>query len=147
MTREGVLNQIETLLTTITTPIFEIVYRAEPLSIPTGQRVIAFWYEGDEFDPRQATFGQANPYERFLVRAYWRVQVDAAVREGLELEVWNATRAIKAALRSDQTLSGHCQDLICQDAETGYVDLGASKYRSVQVPVRVLMADQELLEP
>lgn len=148
MSRLGVINTLADLLTAIASPFGPtLVYKAEPLSIPTGDRALAFWYLGDELDSEQTTFGRAHPYEIFMIRCYWRVQVDAAVREDLELEVWNMTRAIKAAVRSDLTLAGNCQDIKVSDAETGYVFIGGSNYRSVQVVIAVLMADQEELSP
>ena len=98
MSRSGALAQIDTLLAAISDPAFVAVYRGEPLAI-SGTPVLAFWLTGrrDDFE----TLGDIGSRVSVTVRAYFRMQDSADVRESIEEEVWDAMYQIDSQLRSD----------------------------------------------
>lgn len=144
MSRSGVLDTLAAHLEAITTPVFAVVLRAEPLAIPASP-LAAFYYTGD--DLLFETLSDASVRERFTIRCYWRVEAAQQVRESIELEVWNANRAIQAALRGDAQLGGNCTDLKIAEASAGYLAVGGPVYRTLEIPLSVHMYASETIAP
>ncbi len=144
MSRQGVLDAIATHLNAVTTPTFQHVIRAEPLSVPASPAV-GFWYAGDStlFE----SLGDVSIEERFIIRALWRIEEASQVRESVELEVWNANRAIQTALRGDSQLGGNCTDLKLAEATVGYVQIGGAVFRALTIPVAVWVYESEAIAP
>ena len=144
MTRAGVLNTIDSLLGSVSTPTFAAVFRGEPLMIPTTP-IVAFWLTQHEED--FTTLGDASTTAEFTIRCYWRMPTAQDVRESLELEVWNAIAGIKSALRGDALLSGNCTDSRPGFASTGYVDLSGITFKVASVPFFVDIYGSETITP
>lgn len=144
MSRQGVLDTIATHLSGVTNPTFAVVLRAEPLAIPASP-LAAYYYTGDE--TLAETLGDVQIAERFTVRCYWRVEAAQQVRESIELEVWNANRAIQAALRGDSQLGGNCTDLKIAEATAGYLSVGGPVYRTLEIPLTVWVYESESIAP
>tara|TARA_R110000787_G_scaffold135936_6_gene248340 strand:+ start:3298 stop:3732 length:435 start_codon:yes stop_codon:yes gene_type:complete len=144
MTRAGVLTTIESLLAGITSPTFTAVLRGEPLLVPSTP-IISFWLSQHEED--FTTLGDASTTAEFSIRCYWRMSSAQAVRENLELEVWNAISSIKSALRGDSNLSGNCTDSRPGFASTGYVDLSGITFKVVDMPFFVDIYGSETITP
>ena len=145
MTRQGVLDTIAAILAAVTTPTAQIVLRAEPLSIPSGERLAAFWYLGDA--TLHESLGDVQVDELFVIQWYWRIQSVADVRQTLELEVWNANRNTQAGLRADSQLGGHATDLKIDEATTGYTTVGDAAFRVLKIPIHVWVYESEPISP
>lgn len=144
MSRAGVIDTIAAHLEAVTTPTFQAVLRTEPLKI-TATPTVAFSYIGDS--TLQESLGDVQIEELFLIRAYWRMEQVEEYRVALELEVWNANRAIQAALRGDSTLGGNCTDLKIDEARAGYVTVAGALCRMVEIPIRVWIYESESIAP
>jgi hypothetical protein len=144
MTRAGVLNTIDSLLGSVSTPTFTSVLRGEPLMIPSTP-IVSFWLTQHEED--FTTLGDASTIAEFTIRCYWRMPTAQDVRESLELEVWNAIAGIKSALRGDAALSGNCTDSRPGFATTGYLDLSGITFKIASVPFFVDIYGSETITP
>ena len=134
MSRSGAMDRIDALLGTVSDPQFTAVLRGEPLAIG-GTPIVAYWIVGRTLD--FTTLADVSNTTNFLIRAYFRVQVSADVRENLELDVWDALVNIDTALRSDANLAGNCTDSDVGTASAGYVELGGVAYRTIEIPFEV----------
>lgn len=130
MSRSGVLTTIDSLIDGVTSPDFAVVYRGEPLSIPTTP-VAAFWLE--EHNELFTTLGDASTVATFMIRCYWRMVESPDVRETIEAEVWDAIVNIKTALRGDANLSGNCTDSNPTEASIDFEEIGGNVYRTVSI--------------
>ena len=144
MSRSGVLDRIDVLLATVSDPAFTAIYRGEPLALG-GTPVLAFWMVGRTVD--FLTLSDVSTTANFLIRAYFRVQTSADVRENLELDVWDAMVNIDTALRSDSDLDGNCTDTNIGTASAGYVELGGVAYRTVEIPYEVEIYGEVSITP
>jgi hypothetical protein len=144
MTRAGVINTIDTLLGSVSTPTFAAVFRGEPLMIPTSP-VAAFWLTQHEED--FTTLGDASTTAEFTIQCYWRMPSAQDVRESLELEVWNGIAGIKSALRGDSNLSENCTDSRPGFATTGYLDLSGITFKIATIPFFVDIYGSETITP
>ena len=144
MTRAGVLNTIDSLLGSVSSPTLAAVLRGEPLLIPTTP-IVAFWLTQHEED--FTTLGDASTTAEFTIRCYWRMPTAQDVRESLELEVWNAIAGIKSALRGDADLSGNCTDSRPGFATTGYIDLSGITFKTASIPFFVDIYGSETITP
>ena len=86
------MNQIDSLLSGISSPAFVAVYRGEPLAI-SGTPVLAFWVESRR--AKAVTLSNAGSTTTFAIRAYFRVQTSPDVREEAEEEMEELIRNIK----------------------------------------------------
>ena len=144
MSRSGVLSTIDTLIDGVTSPNFTMVYRGEPLSIPTTP-MAAFWIESH--NELFTTLGDVSTTTEFTIQCYWRMVDSPDVRETIEAEVWDAIVNIKTALRGDSNLSGNCTDSRPMDAEVSYEEVGGNVYRIVTIPFEVDIYSEEVITP
>ena len=144
MTRAGVISAIDTALSAVSSPSFTAVYVGEPISI-AGTPTCAFWLSGVSQDFTSLT--DASTSIDFIIRAYWRMQTSADIREDIELDIWNAISGILSGLRGDAALGGNCTDSRPGDASTGYIDLGGVLYRQATVPYTVDLYGSETITP
>lgn len=144
MTRAGIMNQIDTRLSTITSPSFVAVYRGEPLSI-SGTPVMAFWIENRR--PMAQTLTNNGSITTFSIRAYFRVQTSPDVRESAEEDLWDAMYEIDSALMGDASLDGNATDTRLLEADAGYVSIGGSTYRTLTVPYEVDILEDVTVTP
>jgi hypothetical protein len=144
LSRSGALAQIDTLLSTITDPPFVAVYRGEPLAI-AGTPVVAFWMTGRI--PAFETLGDIGSRVSVMIRAFFRMQDSADVRESIELEVWDAMVEIDTKLKSDANLGGHVTDSSVGSATIGYLNMGGGVFRTVSVPFEMQLYGEVTITP
>ncbi len=134
MTRAGALDRMDELLSTITDPPFTAVVRAEPLAL-AGTPVLAFWVQSRV--PGWQTLGNIGSTTTIMVRAYFRMQSSADVRESIELQVWDAMVQIETKLRSDADLAGNVTDSSVGPAQVQYLTIDGAVFRVVTVPFEI----------
>lgn len=115
-------NRIHTLLEGVATPHR---FQLEPGGIQRmpGDRAIAFWFEGES--EKGATLKNVMVTHEIRIRVFWRRPATDAVRErsALELEIWDTTRGIQAALRGDSDLASTVTDMDIGLATRGAVEV------------------------
>jgi hypothetical protein len=130
VSRSGALDRIDVLLSTITDPVFTAVIRAEPLAL-SGTPVLAYWVQGRTNGWQ--TLGDIGSTTTIMIRAYFRLQASADVRESIELELWDSMVEVDSKLRSDANLDGNCTDSTVGSATVSTIDLGGSFYRTATI--------------
>ena len=131
MSRSGAITTIKTIMGAVSSPTFQVVLIGEPLSIPSGDRVITAYFNGES--AKTKTLGNVMVTQNWTVRAYFRVAPSQKAREALELELWNAVRSIQAGFRADSQLGGNVTDLDISLATVGWIDLGGNTFRSILI--------------
>jgi len=144
LSRSGALAQIDTLLAAISDPAFVAVYRGEPLAI-AGTPVLAFWLTGRRSDFE--TLGDIGSVVTVTIRAYFRMQDSADVRESIEEEVWDAMYQIDSQLRSDADLGGNVTDSSLGPATVGYQNMSGGVFRTVSVPYEMELYGEVTITP
>jgi len=144
LTRAGALDRIDVLLSTITDPPFTAVVRAEPLAL-AGTPVLAFWVQSRT--PGWETLTNIGSTTTIMVRAYFRVQASADVRESVELELWDAMVEVDTKLRSDANLAGNCTDSTVGAATVATMDMGGSYYRTATIPFEIQIYGDVTISP
>ena len=144
MSRSGALAQIDTLLSAISDPAFVAVYRGEPLAI-AGTPVLAFWLTERRNDFE--TLGDIGSRVTVTVRAYFRMQDSADVRESIEEEVGDAMYQIASQLRSDADLGGNVTDSSVGAATTGYISMSGGAFRTVTVLYEMELMGEVTITP
>tara|TARA_R110000824_G_scaffold135553_1_gene298848 strand:- start:6281 stop:6697 length:417 start_codon:yes stop_codon:yes gene_type:complete len=138
------MDRIDALLGTVSDPQFTAVLRGEPLSVP-GTPLVAYWLSGRSV--MELTLADSSSTTDFTIRAYFRMQASADVRESVELNIWDAAVNIATALRSDTNLAGNVSDATIGDMTTGYTDIGGVAYRTLEVPYSVLILGEVTITP
>lgn len=144
MTRLGVLDRIDTLLSTITDPAFVGVTRGEPLAL-SGTPTLAFWVSGRSVTGR--TFTKDGSITNFTIRGYFRMVASPNIRESIEKDVWDAIYSIHTVLSSDVELDGNCTSSTIGSAQAGFTEIGGNAYRTISVPFDVEILDDVTLTP
>jgi len=144
MTRAGAMNQIDSLLSGISSPAFVAVYRGEPLAI-SGTPVLAFWVESRR--AKAVTLSNAGSTTTFAIRAYFRVQTSPDVREEAEEDLWDTMYEIDSALMADANLSDNVSDSRLGDATAGYLTMGGNTFRTLTVPYEVDILEDVTISP
>ncbi len=144
MSRSGAIARIDTLLSTITNPAFVAVMRGEPLAI-AGTPLLAFWVAGRTITDETLT--SDGSITNFTIRAYFRLQSSADVRESVEEDVWDAMHNIHAVLGADTELNGNCTYSSVGAAQAGFSELGGTAFRTVSVPFDVEILDDVTVAP
>jgi len=144
MSRSGALDRIDVLLSTITDPAFTAVIRAEPLAL-SGTPVLAYWIQGRTNGWQ--SLGDVGSTTTIMVRAYFRVQTSADVRESVELELWDAMVEVDTKLRSDANLDGNCTDSTVGAATVAMMVIGGSWYRTATIPFSIQIYEEVTITP
>ena len=144
MSRSGAIAQIDTLLSTISSPAFVAVLRGEPLAI-SGTPLLAYWIEGRS--PTAVTLTNVGSTTTFSIRAYFRVQTSPDVRESVELELWDTMYEIDAALMGDANLGENVSDSRLGDGSAGFINLGGNVFRTLTVPYEVDILEDVTITP
>ena len=144
MSRSGALDRIDVLLSTITDPAFTAVIRAEPLAL-SGTPVLAYWVQGRTNGWQ--SLGDVGSTTTIMVRAYFRVQTSADVRESVELELWDAMVEVDTKLRSDANLDGNCTDSTVGAATVTTMGMGGSYYRTATIPFQIEIYGDVTISP
>jgi len=144
VSRSGALDRIDVLLSAITDPAFTAVIRAEPLAL-SGTPVLAYWVHGRSNGWQ--TLGDIGSMTTIMVRAYFRVQASADVRESIELELWDAMVEVDTKLRSDANLDGNCTDSTVGAAIVTTMDIGGSYYRTATIPFQIEIYGDVTISP
>ena len=145
MSRSGAVTTIKSLMDAVTNPTFQVVLIGEPLSIPSGDRVIAAWFNGES--QKSKTLGNVMVTQVWTIRAYFRVGSSQKARESLELELWDAVRNIQSSFRGDSQLSGNCTDLEISLANVGWEDIGGNTFRSITFDLQLIELEAESISP
>ena len=145
MSRSGALTTIKTIMDSVSSPTFQVVLIGEPLSLPSGDRVIAAWFNGES--EKTKTLGNVMVTQVWTVRAYFRVGANMKMRESLELELWNAVRSIQTGFRADSQLGGNVTDLDISLANVGWVDIGGNTFRSISIDLQLIELEAEAIAP
>ena len=144
MSRSGALDRIDVLLSTITDPAFTAVIRAEPLAL-SGTPVLAYWVQGRTNGWQ--TLSDIGSTTTIMVRAYFRMQAAADVRESIELQVWDAMVQIETKLRSDADLAGNVTDSSVGSAQVQYLTIDGAVFRCVTVPFEIQIYEEITITP
>ena len=144
MSRSGALDRIDVLLSTITDPAFVAVIRAEPLAL-SGTPVLAYWVQGRTNGWQ--TLSDIGSTTTIMVRAYFRLQASADVRESIELELWDSMVEVDTKLRSDANLDGNCTDSTVGSASVATMDISGSFYRTATIPFDIQIYEEVPITP
>lgn len=144
MTRAGLIDTVVTILKAVQTPVLQGVYVGEPYE-PPNDRVAALWYTGDS--TWSMSLGDVGVREHFEIAVYWKPGASPQGRQNLELEMWDANRAIQAGLRAQSKLGGNCDDLEIAEAQVGWVDIGGTRLRIVRIPWSAMVFATEPIVP
>ena len=144
MSTSGVLDTIDSLLSSVTDPTPQAVIRGEPLTI-NATPTFSFWIadQSEDFE----TLGDRSTNVTFLIRCYWHLQQPQDLKEALELEVYNAIVNIKKKLASDALLSGNCQYSLPGTATTGYIEMSGNTFKIVTIPFVVSVYSESTITP
>ena len=145
MSRSGAITTIKTIMGAVSSPTFQVVLIGEPLSIPSGDRVISAYFNGES--AKTKTLGNVMVTQSWTVRAYFRVAPSQKAREALELELWNAVRSIQTGFRADSQLGGNVTDLDISLATVGWIDLGGNTFRSISFDLQLIELEAESISP
>lgn len=129
----------------VSSPTFQVVLIGEPLTIPSGDRVISAYFNGES--AKTKTLGNVMVTQNWTVRAYFRVAPSQKSREALELELWDAVRSIQTGFRADSQLGGNVTDLDISLATVGWVDLGGNTFRSISFDLQLIELEAESISP
>jgi hypothetical protein len=144
LSRSGALDRIDVLLSTITDPAFSAVIRAEPLAV-SGSPILAYWVQARTNGWQ--TLGDIGSTTTIMVRAYFRLQASADVRESIELELWDAMVEVDTKLRSDANLDGNCTDSTVGNATVVTLDMGGALFRTVTIPFEIQIYGDVTITP
>ena len=144
MSRSGALDRIDVLLSTITDPAFVAVIRAEPLAL-SGTPVLAYWVQARTNGWQ--TLSDIGSTTTIMVRAYFRLQASADVRESIELELWDAMVEVDTKLRSDANLDDNCTDSTVGNATVSTIDMGGALYRTATIPFDIQLYEEVTITP
>lgn len=145
MSRSGAITTIKTIMGAVSSPTFQVVLIGEPLTIPSGDRVISAYFNGES--AKTKTLGNVMVTQNWTVRAYFRVAPSQKAREALELELWDAVRSIQTGFRADSQLGGNVTDLDISLATVGWVDLGGNTFRSISFDLQLIELEAESISP
>jgi hypothetical protein len=132
------------LLSTITDPAFVAVIRAEPLAL-SGTPVLAYWVQARTNGWQ--TLSDIGSTTTIMVRAYFRLQASADVRESIELELWDSIVEVETKLRSDANLDGNCTDSTVGSATVATLDMGGALYRTATIPFDIQIYEEVTITP
>jgi hypothetical protein len=144
VSRSGALDRIDVLLSTITDPAFTAVIRAEPLAL-SGTPVLAYWVQGRTNGWQ--TLSDIGSTTTIMVRAYFRLQASADVRESIELELWDAMVEVDTKLRGDANLDGNCTDSTVGSATVSTIDMGGALYRTATISFSIQIYEEITITP
>ena len=144
MSRAGALDRIDVLLSTITDPAFVAVIRAEPLAL-SGTPVLAYWVQARTNGWQ--TLSDFGSTTTIMVRAYFRLQASADVRESIELELWDSMVEVDTVLRGDANLDGNCTDSTVGSATVATLDMGGALYRTATIPFDIQLYEEVTITP
>jgi len=144
LSRSGALDRIDVLLSTITDPVFTAVIRAEPLAL-SGTPVLAYWVQARTNGWQ--TLSDIGSTTTIMVRAYFRLQASADVRESIELELWDSMVEVETVLRGDANLDGNCTDSTVGSATVATLDMGGALYRTATIPFDIQLYGEITITP
>jgi len=82
-----------------------------------------------------------------MVRAYFRLQASADVRESIELELWDSMVEVETVLRGDANLDGNCTDSTVGSATVATLDMGGALYRTATIPFDIQLYGEITITP
>ena len=144
MSRSGALDRIDVLLSTITDPAFVAVIRAEPLAL-SGTPILAYWVQARTNGWQ--TLSDIGSTTTIMVRAYFRLQASADVRESIELELRDSMVEVDTVLRGDANLDGNCTDSTVGSATVATLDMGGALYRTATIPFDIQLYEEVTITP
>jgi len=144
LSRSGALDRIDVLLSTITDPAFVAVIRAEPLAL-SGTPVLAYWVQARTNGWQ--TLSDIGSTTTIMVRAYFRLQASADVRESIELELWDSMVELDTVLRGDANLDGNCTDSTVGSGTVATLDMGGALYRTATIPFDIQIYEEITITP
>ena len=144
MSRSGALDRIDVLLSTITDPAFVAGIRAEPLAL-SGTPVLAYWVQARTNGWQ--TLSDIGSTTTIMVRAYFRLQASADVRESIELELWDSMAEVDTVLRGDANLDGNCTDSTVGSGTVATLDMGGALYRTATIPFDIQIYEEITITP
>jgi len=144
LSRSGALDRIDVLLSTITDPAFVAVIRAEPLAL-SGTPVLAYWVQARTNGWQTLT--NIGSTTTIMIRAYFRLQASADVRESIELELWDSMVEVDTKLRSDANLDGNCTDSTVGSATVSTLEVSGSLYRTATIPFSIQIYEEVTITP
>ena len=98
-------------------------------------------------DAGQQTLSDIGSTTTIMVRAYFRLQASADVRESIELELWDAMVEVDTKLRSDANLDGNCTDSTVGSATVSTIDMGGGLYRAATISFEIQLYEEITITP
>jgi hypothetical protein len=111
----------------------------------SGTPVLAYWVQARTNGWQ--TLGDIGSTTTIMVRAYFRLQASADVRESIELELWDAMVEVDTKLRSDANLAGNCTDSTVGSATVATLDMGGALYRTATIPFDIQIYEEVTITP
>lgn len=111
---------------------------------------IRYWYEGEGDSPKMAprTLTDATVFEAIRIAAYWPVATrDKAPAAALDTRVQLFVRQVKNRLNGDSQLGGAVVDIELGNASAGWLTVGDAAWRSVEIPLVVILVDIDTIAP
>jgi hypothetical protein len=153
MTWAGAISALETALTTAAATVNALDTSKEPFDVKGGppfsatSRQVRYWYEGDQESTSGGnTLTRENVEERITIRWYWPViSRDDAWQTAIEIQLQAANRATHSALLGDAHLGEHAIALRIDETTTGWESVGEAWLRTLDIPIRIDMAEVSVI--
>jgi hypothetical protein len=146
MSRSGALDQIETLLGTVTDPALQGITRGEPLSIPAVVWC-AYYLSGQVTMPEMATFGDESTITTVTVRLYFPAITDPQSQSAVETDIWDGIANVRTAILGDSDLGDNVSQLKMPSATVGYEELSGVWYRTTTQPIDLWILSDTTVSP
>jgi hypothetical protein len=111
----------------------------------SGTPVLAYWVQARTNGWQ--TLSDIGSTTTIMVRAYFRLQASADVRESIELELWDAMVEVDTVLRGDANLDGNCTDSTVGSATVATLDMGGALYRTATIPFDIQIYEEVTITP
>lgn len=128
-----------------TTKLFKTVNTHEPKDAPNGVHC-AFYVAGIRTDPARSGANITSAVITIMGRIYLNMLSDP--QDAIDPDIAAATDALFAAYNTDNTLASNAMtiDLLgmsgqALSAQAGYIDIGGTKFRSMDILIPVIVAD------
>jgi len=149
VTWAGAVAALDTALTSAAATVNALDTSKEPFDVHPGEpfaklsRQVRYWYDGDQESTSGGnTLTRENVEERITIRWYWPViNRDDAWLGAVETQMQAANRATHAALLGDAHLGEHAIALRIDDTSTGWQAVGEAWLRTLDIPIRIDMAE------
>ena len=148
MSRSGVLNQVDTLLGSVSgmSPSFVAVSRGEPLNIP-ALPWCAFWVSGLNVMEDMDTFTDESTITDITIRSFHPAALDPSTNEKVVEEVWNAIAGIRSSLLGDSDLGGNASQINLNSATVENMEINGNWFTTTTQVLEVWILSDTTVAP